>query len=55
MPGHVKAVALTRSTRVEVERGTLKLELMIETPQSVIGIDGSSALRPLVAAPAAGA
>jgi citrate lyase beta subunit len=53
MPGHVKAVALTcdqLERKLSLKRGSLKLELMIETPQSVIGIDGSSALRPLVAA-----
>jgi malate synthase len=30
--------------------GALKLELMIETPQSILAADGTSALRPLVAA-----
>jgi citrate lyase beta subunit len=52
-PGHVTAVAascaaLEKKLRLRV--GTLRLELMIETPQSILGPDGSSALRGLVAA-----
>jgi hypothetical protein len=51
--GQVTAVAractaLERTLRLT--RGTLKLELMIETPQSILAPDGSSALRALVAA-----
>jgi hypothetical protein len=50
---HVAAVAractiLERALRVP--SGAIKLELMIETPQSILASDGSSALRPLVAA-----
>jgi citrate lyase beta subunit len=52
-PGHVAAVAascerLERALRLR--RGALRLELMIETPQSILAPDGSSALRSLVAA-----
>jgi citrate lyase beta subunit len=52
-PGHVSAVAascdaLERSLRLR--RGSLRLELMIETPQSILAPDGSSALRSLIAA-----
>jgi len=52
-PGQVSAVAsacdaLERALRLR--RGTLALELMIETPQSILAADGSSALRSLVAA-----
>ena len=52
-PGHVSAVAascdaLERALRLR--RGSLRLELMIETPQSILAPDGSSALRSLVAA-----
>jgi citrate lyase beta subunit len=52
-PGHVAAVAascdlLERTLRLR--RGALRLELMIETPQSILAPDGSSALRSLVAA-----
>ena len=52
-PGHVAAVgsactALER--RLRLRRGALRLELMIETPQSIVAPDGSSALRSLVAA-----
>jgi citrate lyase beta subunit len=36
--------------RLALKRGTLKLELMIETPQSILAADGTSALRGLVAA-----
>jgi hypothetical protein len=50
---HVDAVvracaALER--RLKLKRNTLLLELMFETPQSILGPDGSSALRGLVAA-----
>lgn len=50
-PGQVAAVAavcdsLERS--LKLPRGVLKLELMIETPQSILGPDGTSALRALV-------
>ena len=36
--------------RVRLGPGVLKLELMIETPQSILGSDGTSPLRALVAA-----
>jgi citrate lyase beta subunit len=52
-PGHVAAVAHA-CRRLEHRLGlrprSLKLELMIETPQSILAVDGSSALRALVAA-----
>jgi len=41
-------VALER--RLKLPRNSLQLELMFETPQSILAIDGSSALRALVAA-----
>jgi citrate lyase beta subunit len=52
-PGHVAAVAractfLERSFGLRAD--SLKLELMIETPQSILAADGTSALRALVAA-----
>jgi len=52
-PGHVAAAgracaALER--RLRLRTGSLELELMIETPQSILAPDGSSALRALVAA-----
>jgi hypothetical protein len=52
-PGHVAAVsracgALER--RLKLRPGALKLELMIETPQSILAADGTSVLRALVAA-----
>jgi hypothetical protein len=52
-PGQVAAVAeacALLERRLKLNRGALKLELMIETPQSILGADGTSALRPLVAA-----
>ena len=36
--------------RLKLKRGSLKLELMVETPQSILAADGTSALRALVAA-----
>jgi citrate lyase beta subunit len=50
-PAHVKAVvracaALER--RLRLRDGALRLELMIETPQSVIGADGRAIIRDLV-------
>jgi citrate lyase beta subunit len=52
-PGHVSAVARA-CTALEralgLGRGAIALELMIETPQSIIAADGSSSLRALVAA-----
>ena len=36
--------------RLSLPRGVLKLELMIETPQAILGVDGSVAVRSLVAA-----
>jgi citrate lyase beta subunit len=52
-PAHVEAVAracdvLERT--LKLRRGALALELMIETPQSIVGPDGRSPLRALVAA-----
>jgi citrate lyase beta subunit len=52
-PAHVAAVATAcrvLERRLRLEAGTLTLELMIETPQSILAPDGSSALRALVAA-----
>jgi citrate lyase beta subunit len=51
--GHVKAVASACGVlerKLKLKRGELKLELMIETPQSILAADGTSALRSLVAA-----
>jgi citrate lyase beta subunit len=53
-PAHVSAVAracgvLERRLALR-PRGVLKLELMIETPQSILGADGRCVLRELVAA-----
>jgi hypothetical protein len=52
-PVHVAAVAQTCKAlerRWRIKAGTIKLELMIETPQSILAADGSSALGGLVAA-----
>ena len=52
-PGHVTAVARACAALergLKLPPGALKLELMIETPQSILAADGSSALRSLVAA-----
>jgi citrate lyase beta subunit len=52
-PGHVAAVAhacRTLERRLGLRPRALKLELMIETPQSILDVNGSSALRGLVAA-----
>jgi citrate lyase beta subunit len=52
-PEHVSAVASACGAlerRLRLGRRTLKLELMIETPQSIVAADGSSALGALVAA-----
>jgi len=52
-PGHVEAVASACAVlerKLKLKKGALKLELMIETPQSILAPDGTSALRPLVAA-----
>lgn len=49
--GHVAAAADACNAlerRLRLARGSLKLELMIETPQSIIAPDGTSALRALV-------
>src|SRR5262249_19607235 len=46
-PGHVAAAAQACGRlehRLGIRRGTLRLELMIETPQSILAPDGSSAL-----------
>jgi citrate lyase beta subunit len=51
--GHVSAVARACTTlerTLKLRPGTIALELMIETPQSIVAADGSSALRALVAA-----
>jgi citrate lyase beta subunit len=50
-PAHVTAVADACSVlerRLRLTRGALTLELMIETPQSILAADGTSALRGLV-------
>jgi citrate lyase beta subunit len=52
-PAHVTAVARACAAlehRLKLRAGGLRLELMIETPQSILATDGSSALRALVAA-----
>ena len=52
-PGQVSTVAAVCSAlekRLKLKAGSLKLELMIETPQSILAPDGTSALRGLVAA-----
>lgn len=52
-PGHVAAVARAcraLERRLGLRPRSLRLELMIETPQSILAADGSSALRALVAA-----
>ncbi len=52
-PAHVEAVAAACAAlekKLKLGKDALKLELMIETPQSIIAADGSSALLPLVAA-----
>ena len=51
--GHVTAVARSCAAlerKLKLRAGTLKLELMIETPQSILGPYGGSALRGLVRA-----
>ena len=53
VPGHVTAVARAcdrLERRLGLTRGVVKLEIMVETPQSILAVDGSSALRGLVAA-----
>jgi citrate lyase beta subunit len=52
-PGQVTAVARACAAlekRLRLRPRSIALELMIETPQSIIAIDGSSALRALIAA-----
>jgi hypothetical protein len=52
-PGHVAAVARSCGAierALKLRTGAIRLELMIETPQSILAADGSSALRALVAA-----
>jgi citrate lyase beta subunit len=52
-PAHVGAVAgacRVLERRLRLAPGMLTLELMIETPQSILSADGTSALRALVAA-----
>ena len=51
--GHVSAVASACAAlekTLRLRSGALRLELMIETPQSIFGPDGSSVLRELVSA-----
>ena len=51
--GHVAAVAracMALERRLKLPVRALKLELMIETPQSILAADGTSALRRLIAA-----
>jgi hypothetical protein len=53
VPAHVTAVARACAAlerRLKLSAGALKLELMIETPQSVMAADGSCAVRALVEA-----
>ena len=50
-PGHVSAVAdacVLLERRLKLARAALALELMIETPQSILAPDGTSALRSLM-------
>ena len=52
-PGHVSTVAnacTALERRLALRPGALQIELMIETPQSIIAADGTAALRGLVAA-----
>jgi citrate lyase beta subunit len=52
-PGQVAAVARACAAlerKLRLRTGVLRLELMIETPQSILAPDGTSALRALVAA-----
>jgi hypothetical protein len=52
-PGQVAAAAdacALLERRLKLKRGALRLELMIETPQSILAADGTSALRTLAAA-----
>src|SRR5690606_38487999 len=52
-PAQVGAVAsaCTRlESRLKLKKGALRLELMVETPQSILAPDGASALPRLVAA-----
>ena len=52
-PGQLAAVASVCTVlekRLKLKAGALKLEVMIETPQSILAPDGTSALRALIAA-----
>jgi citrate lyase beta subunit len=52
-PGHVSTVAnacTALERRLGLRSGALQIELMVETPQSIIAADGTAALRGLVAA-----
>jgi citrate lyase beta subunit len=52
-PGHVAAVARACAgleRKLRLTSGAIRLEIMVETPQSIFAADGSSALRALVAA-----
>ena len=46
----VSALCATLERRLKLRRNTLQLELMIETPQSILAADGTTPLRALVAA-----
>ena len=52
-PGQVEAVSSASAAlerKLRLKRGALKLELMVETPQSILDASGTSPLRRLVAA-----
>ncbi|MGQ0734626.1 MAG: DUF6986 family protein [Acidobacteriota bacterium] len=51
-PEHVQAAARAchvLEQRLRIRAGTIRLEIMVETPQSILSADGSSTLRELVA------
>ncbi|SRR6266511_4051496 len=48
--GAVTRACAALERRLKLRRGALRLEIMIETPQSIIAADGSCAVRTLVAA-----
>ena len=53
IPEHVStvaALAVVLEKRNRLPPGSLKLEIMVETPQAVLGLEGQAALRGLVAA-----
>ena len=52
-PGQLAAVAAACTAlekRLKLKAGTLTLEIMVETPQSILAPDGTSALRAIIAA-----